>query len=404
MTDRIPIMVVFGTRPEAIKVAPLVLALEQSPRFRPIVVVTGQHREMLDQVLELFGIVPHDDLAILRPGQGLGSLTSRILEGLDEVLATHRPAAVVVQGDTTTAFTAALAAFYQNIPVVHVEAGLRTNDLRAPFPEEANRRLVSVLAALHLAPTGRARENLVREGVARDRIVVTGNTVIDALQLVIGNSAAALPAELADLEGDPRRMVLVTTHRRESWGEPMAEIGRAIAHLAADPDLVFVLPLHRNPLVRDVLVPILSPCPNVRLVEPLHYGEFARLLQRCDLILTDSGGIQEEGPGLGKPVLVLRDTSERPEAIAAGTSRLVGTSHARITREVRRLLDDPHAYAEMATAVNPFGDGLASERSLAALEHLLGIGPAAEELGSPSHGTPVIEHRRQRLTAERVRV
>lgn len=365
-------LVAVGTRPEAIKIAPLLPALA-AVGLEPVVVATAQHRHLLDQVFDTFGITPTFDLDVLRPGQTPDQVASRILDRLPSVLDEVRPAAVVVQGDTTTAFASALAGFHAGIPVVHLEAGLRTGNITAPFPEEMNRRLVTQLASLHLAPTQSAARNLAREGVPSEAVVVTGNTVIDALHLVLGRMAAP-PEVVRDLD-DATRVVVVTAHRRESWGAPMAEVATAIAQLARDhPDVVVVFPVHPNPIVRDAVEPVLTGIANVRLIEPLEYAAFARLLARSHLLLTDSGGLQEEGPSLGKPVLVLRDATERPEGVAAGTARLVGTHAATIVAAARELLTDQDAYARMAHAVNPYGDGRAAERSAASIRHLLGLG------------------------------
>jgi UDP-N-acetylglucosamine 2-epimerase (non-hydrolysing) len=295
-----------------------------------------------------------------------------------------RPDAVVVQGDTTTTFVGALAAFYQGLPVVHVEAGLRTGDPTSPFPEEMNRRLTSQLTTLHLAPTQTSKENLLREGVAADRVFVTGNTVIDALLWTVDRRVAYGDPVLDDIDRHPGPVLVVTAHRRESWAVGMASIGKAIAEIAREaPDLVVVFPIHKNPVVRDAIVPEVEGLTNVRIIEPLAYGGFARLMQRATVILTDSGGIQEEGPSLGKPVLVMRDTTERPEAVAAGTARLVGTDRAVIVAEVLRLLRDPAAYDAMANAVNPYGDGRAAYRTIGALSHLLLGGPPPAEFAGP---------------------
>jgi UDP-N-acetylglucosamine 2-epimerase (non-hydrolysing) len=380
MDARRRIMVVFGTRPEAIKVAPVLAALERSPLFDPVAVVTGQHREMLAQVLDLFSIVPDHDLEIQAPRQTLTSVTTRALTGLEPLLDQERPDAILVQGDTTTTFAAALAAFYRQIPVVHLEAGLRTGDVYSPYPEEMNRMLTTRLAALHLAPTLGNKLTLVAEGIDAGDVVVTGNTVIDALHAAVDLADGYGDPALADLDADPRRVVLVTAHRRESWGEPMVAIARAVAQLAlADPDVLYVFPIHRNPVVREAMLPVLEGLDNVRVVEPLSYGGLVRLMSRAHLILTDSGGIQEEGPSLGKPVLVLRESTERPEAVTAGTALLVGTDTARIVAEVRTLLDDELAYHRMANAVNPYGDGRASERSVAAIAALFGLGDRIDE-------------------------
>jgi UDP-N-acetylglucosamine 2-epimerase (non-hydrolysing) len=374
------VMAIFGTRPEAIKGAPVLAALERSQEFEPVIVVTGQHREMLAQVLDLFRIEPHHDLDLCEPGQTLTSITTKALQGLEPLLAAERPDAVLVQGDTTTTFVGGLAAFYQQIPVFHLEAGLRTHDLSSPYPEEANRQLTSRIAALHLAPTLGNKMNLVAEGIDPPSIVVTGNTVVDALVQAVELSREYGDPQLADLDGDPRRVVLVTAHRRESWGEGHAAIARALAEIAAtEPDVLVVFPIHRNPIVRDAIVPVLGDLPNVRIVEPLAYGGLVKLMQRADLILTDSGGIQEEGPSLGKPVLVLRDTTERPEAVVAGTVRLVGTAEASIVGATRTLLHDEDAYCAMANAVNPYGDGRAAERAVAAMAQFFGVGERIDE-------------------------
>ena len=369
------VMTVYGTRPEAIKMAPVVEALQASRELDPVVVVTGQHREMLDQVNDLFGIVPEHDLDIFGHGQGLTEVTTKTLTRLEPVLAERRPDAVVVQGDTSSAMAAALAAFYQQIPVFHVEAGLRTDDRWSPYPEEINRRLVTQLASLHFAPTSTSRDNLLRESIDPADIVVTGNTVIDALISTVGTEVPYSRADLAAAVADERRMVLVTTHRRESWGEPMRAVGRAVARLAGErPDVLFVLPLHANPLVREAMAVAVAAGPNVVATDPLPYGEFAQLINRASIVLTDSGGIQEEAPSLGKPVLVMRNDTERPEAVSAGTVKLIGTDEQRVVAEVARLLDDPAAFASMANAVNPYGDGEAAGRSVAAMEAFFGRG------------------------------
>lgn len=378
------IMVVYGTRPEAVKVAPLIRGLAESSLFTPLVAVTAQHRSMLDQVNDVFRIKPDVDLDIHQPGQTLTDITTRALRGVQQVLAEHGPDAVVVQGDTTTVFAAALAAFYEQVPVVHLEAGLRTGDPYSPYPEEINRRLATRLAALHLAPTGTSRANLVAENVPAESIVVTGNTVIDALLWTVGRQLEYGDPALADLDQTSAPVLLVTAHRRESWGAPMQAIGRALARVAvAHPDLRVVFPIHRNPLVRDAIMPAIGHLANVTVTEPLPYGGFARLMKRAAVILTDSGGVQEEGPSLGKPVLVMRDTTERPEAVQAGTVKLVGTDEDLIVAAVCRLLTSASAYASMANAVNPYGDGKAAGRSVAALAHYFGLSPAPEEFGCP---------------------
>lgn len=374
------VMIVFGTRPEAIKLAPVVEALERSDRFEPVVVVTAQHREILDQVLTLFGIVPRHDLAIIRSRQTLTQITVRALEGLVPLVEKEEPDLVVVQGDTTTAFVGALAAFYCRVPVAHVEAGLRTGDVLAPYPEEMNRRLITRLGALHLAPTQTARAALLAEGVDPATVVVTGNTVIDALHRTVALRVPYGDPALADVDTDPRRVLLVTAHRREAWGEGMRAVGGALADLAAaHPDLLVVFPIHPNPVVREAILPAVAAHPNVRVVEPLPYGEFARLMERSHLILTDSGGVQEEAPSLGKPVLVMRDTTERPEAVTAGTARLVGNDRTTIVKVVEHLLADPAAYDRMASAINPYGDGRSAPRVEAAIARLLGLGGEVDE-------------------------
>lgn len=382
-------MVVFGTRPEAVKLAPVVQALRRSGSFDCRVVVTAQHRCLLDQVLDLFGITPDVDLNIIRPRQSLTELTVNALAGLSPVFEEIRPDVVVVQGDTTTTLAAALAAFYHQVPVVHLEAGLRTNDRYSPFPEEINRRLATQLTTLHLAPTPDARWNLQAEGVGADSILVTGNTVIDALRWAVDLRAPYGDPRLEGLDADPRRVLLVTAHRRESWGPPLRQVGRALAALARrEPDLLVVIPVHPNPVVREALLPPLRGLPNVMVVEPLAYGGFARLLARSRVVLTDSGGIQEEAPSLGRPVLVMRDTTERPEAVRAGTARLVGTDEDLIVEAVARLLADQDAYRAMATAVNPYGDGRAAQRTVAALGHLLTGAPPPDEF-DPDAPAPV---------------
>ncbi|MCA0438453.1 MAG: UDP-N-acetylglucosamine 2-epimerase (non-hydrolyzing) [Actinobacteria bacterium] len=363
------VLVVYGTRPEAIKAAPLVLGLCERGRVDVTVVTTGQHRQMLDQVNEVFGICPEHDLGLFEPGQGIESIVAKTLLRLTPILHDLAPDLVVVHGDTSTANAAAQAAFYAEVPVAHLEAGLRTYDLASPFPEEANRQIIGRLASLHLAPTARNKAALLGERVPADRIVVTGNTVIDALQSVVARLAVS-EALLTD-----RRRVLVTLHRRENLGAVMAGVARALARVATEtPDVTFVVPLHLNPAVRSVVIPVLAPYPNIAIHEPMDYVEFVRELTKCGIVVTDSGGLQEEGPGLGKPVLVARDTTERPEAIEAGTARLVGTAEDDVYRELRRLLDDDVAYRDMATAVNPYGDGHAVSRCAAAIEALLRVG------------------------------
>jgi UDP-N-acetylglucosamine 2-epimerase (non-hydrolysing) len=368
------VLVVLGTRPEAIKLAPVLEQLAGSDQLVATLVSSAQQQHLVDQALEPFGLRPDIDLEIERTDGSLQELTAAVVTALPPVLADVAPDIVLVQGDTTTTFVAALAAFYAQIPVVHLEAGLRTDDPAAPFPEEINRRLTTDLASLHLAPTASAAANLERAGVRRDAVVVTGNTVIDALHGVLRRDLPLHDQRLLALAGDPRRLVLVTTHRRESWAA-MPQLAEALATLAQErPDVLLLLPLHPNPVVRDVLSARLGGLDNVLLTEPLGYTDFVRVLSSCYLALTDSGGVQEEGPSLGKPVLVMRDVTERPEAVAAGTARLVGTRAEHIVTEVVRLLDDTAVYTAMATAINPYGDGRAAPRAVAAIEHYLGLG------------------------------
>lgn len=380
------IMPIFGTRPEAIKMAPIVIALQESPDFDCFVTVTGQHREMLDQVNDLFGIVPDHDLNILQPGQSLSAIMTRTIDGLDKLFATTKPDAVIVQGDTTTSTAGAIAAFYHGIPVVHVEAGLRSGDLFSPFPEEANRKITSQIASLHLAPTSVSKGNLLAEGVREEDVVVSGNSVIDALLTTVGKEIPFSDPQLEELAASGRRILLVTTHRRENQGDAMRGVGRALARIAdADPELVIVLPAHKNPIVREAVLPAIEGKPNVIVTEPLAYGEFTRMLSLAHIVLTDSGGVQEEAPSLGKPVLVMRDNTERPEAVDAGTVTLIGTDEHRIVTEVQRLLNDQDHFDTMANAVNPYGDGKAAERTVAAIAELLGTGKRIGEFGLASN-------------------
>jgi len=374
------VVVTIGTRPEAIKMAPVIAALEASAALSPLVVSTGQHREMLRQVIDLFGFSVEIELDVMRPDQPLASLTARLLTAIDGVLERGAPAMVLTQGDTTTVLTTALASFYRGIAFGHVEAGLRTGDLQAPFPEEANRMVASRLATLHFAPTEWARDNLLRENVPADRIVVTGNTVIDALHLEIARQrqpdvSARLEAALTPILFDDwkqSRFVLVTGHRRESFGTGFEQICRALRSLAHSyPSVRFVYPVHLNPNVQRPVHEFLQGVENVHLLDPLPYREFLALLDACTLVLTDSGGIQEEAPGLGKPVIVMRSTTERPEGVDAGTVKLVGADRDRIVAEVSRLLDDEAAHSAMARAHNPYGDGKAAGRIVAAIERYL---------------------------------
>lgn len=377
--SRIKIMTVFGTRPEAIKMAPVVLELAKYPDLiTPLVAVTAQHREMLDQVLDLFAIKPDYDLDIMAKGQTLFDITARAMHGLDGVLAKEKPDMVLVHGDTTTTFAGALAAYYHHISVGHVEAGLRTGNKYSPFPEEMNRKLTGSLADLHFAPTTTARENLLKENVNSDSIFVTGNTVIDALKATVDPGYHFGDSLLSKIDYQKNRVVLVTTHRRENLGEPMRHVYQALRQIVADfGDVEIVFPVHKNPKVREVVEAELGGVERVHLIDPLDYQPFANLLDRSYLVLTDSGGIQEEAPALGKPVLVLRDTTERPEAIEAGTVKLIGTAKERVYAETAALLADRREYEKLAGACNPYGDGLSSPRIVRTILHRQGLWPEA---------------------------
>lgn len=365
-------LTVFGTRPEAIKMAPLALQLAADERFNARVCVTGQHREMLDQVLTLFDLKPDYDLSIMQPGQDLTDITTGILQGLKNVLDDCKPDIVLVHGDTATTFAAALAAYYQQIPVAHVEAGLRTGNLYSPWPEEANRKLTGAITELHFAPTPGSQQNLLREGIPAERIQVTGNTVIDALlevtsKLTQPDLKAGFDQQFSFLDHS-KKLILVTGHRRESFGGGFERICQALVNTAAKhPDVQILYPVHLNPKVREPVNRLLSNQPNIKLIEPQDYLPFVYLMGRAHIILTDSGGVQEEAPSLGKPVLVMRDTTERPEAIEAGTVKLVGTDTDQICQHLDLLLRDPQAYNRMAMAHNPYGDGKACERISQAL-------------------------------------
>lgn len=373
---KIKTLCVFGTRPEAIKMAPLALALQSDSRFEAKVCVTGQHRQMLDQVLGLFALAPDYDLNIMRPGQDLTDVTSSILLGMREVLSSFRPDVVLVHGDTATTFAASIAAYYQQIPVAHVEAGLRTGNIYSPWPEEGNRKLTGALASLHFAPTETSRRNLLGEGVSPTDIVVTGNTVIDALLQVVAklDANAELQAQFASRLPVLRpgsKLVLVTGHRRESFGGGFERICQALVETAQRfPEVEIVYPVHLNPNVREPVNRLLVGVDNIHLIEPLDYLPFVYLMNRSYLILTDSGGIQEEAPSLGKPVLVMRDTTERPEAVEAGTVKLVGTDVVAITTAIAELLNDDGIYRQMSFAHNPYGDGKACQRILESLSQL----------------------------------
>lgn len=371
------VLTIFGTRPEAIKLAPLIRRLEDCPQIVSRVCVTAQHRQMLDQVLEVFAIRPDHDLDLMREGQDPGYMTAAVLSGVQEVLRQEKPDRVLVQGDTTTTFAAALAAFYEGVPVGHVEAGLRTGNIRAPWPEEMNRRLTTQLADLHFAPSDGARQNLLHDNVAEERILVTGNTVIDALHHALAtiDGDPALKATLEDRFAfiEPgRRIVLTTGHRRENLDGGLARMFQALARLSARDDIAIVFPMHLNPRVRSSAEAVLHDLPHVHLIEPLEYLPFVYLMNRSTLIISDSGGLQEEAPSLGKPVLVTRETTERPEAVAAGTVEVVGTDSELLYERAMRLLDDGELYRRMSETANPYGDGTASEKILRRLldEHL----------------------------------
>ena len=366
----IKVMTVFGTRPEAIKMAPVVLELQKhADRIQTIVAVTAQHRQMLDQVLDLFQITPDYDLDIMSQGQTLYDITTKSLMGLKDVLAQEKPALVLVHGDTTTTFAGALASYYQQVPIGHVEAGLRTGDIYSPFPEEMNRKLTGAIAAIHFAPTATAKANLLKENVNPSHIYVTGNTVIDALMTTVAGDYD-FGDDLKDVDFHNHRVILLTTHRRENLGEPMRHIYKALRRIIEEiPDTEIVFPVHRNPLVRKVVEEELAGVDRIHLIDPMEYEPFANLMSLSSLVLTDSGGIQEEAPSLGKPVLVLRNTTERPEAVEAGTVRLIGTDKDVVYAETKRLLTDQAAYDAMSNAVNPYGDGKASQRIVQAILH-----------------------------------
>lgn len=373
------VLIVYGTRPEAIKLAPVVKAFKADRRFKTVVASTGQHREMLSQVNEMFNIEPDYDIGLMHKKQPLNRIMSRSLKGLDKLLEVEGPDIMIVQGDTTTAMAAAIAGFNREVKIVHLEAGLRSGDMSSPFPEEANRKLITTIASLHLAPTISSRENLLKEGVDRKNIVVTGNTVIDALEEASSWDVTFSSKQVQEFTESTNRKVLVTTHRRENI-HAVKNIGRAIARLAdAFPDVSFIIPVHLNPLIHKNIIPELKGHDNVCVTRPLPYDEFTHLIKASDLIVTDSGGIQEEAPSLGKPVLLMRNTSERPEAIDAGTVRLVGANEETIFSEVSLLLTDKEEYDRMAHAINPYGDGRAAVRTLAAVSELAGIGARVEQ-------------------------
>ena len=367
------IMLVFGTRPEAIKMAPLVKAIEKDDELECVVAVTAQHREMLDQVLELFKIKPQYDLNLMKANQTLSDITSGVLKGIEKVVLKEKPDMVLVHGDTSTTFAGALAAFYAQVPVGHVEAGLRSGDIYSPFPEEMNRRLTGVLSSVNFAPTMTAKNNLLHEGVDESKIFVTGNTVIDAL-LSIVDEKYQLESDLADFLAKNKQTVLITAHRRENQGQPMVQIFQAVRQLHEElPEVGFVFPVHKNPRVRALAHEALDGLERVKMIEPLDYEPFANLMNRVDLIMTDSGGLQEEAPALGKPVLVLRENTERPEAVEAGTVKLVGTEKEKIFTTAKTLLTDAKAYEEMEKAVNPYGDGKACQRIIQAIKYYFAL-------------------------------
>ncbi|MEW6741399.1 MAG: UDP-N-acetylglucosamine 2-epimerase (non-hydrolyzing) [Planctomycetota bacterium] len=374
------VLLIFGTRPEAIKLAPVHAAFSKRPELFDVkVCVTAQHRELLDQVLEIFQIEPDVDLDLMQPGQRLVQLAAAALQGVDRAFDELEPGLVIVQGDTSTTLAAALSAFYREIPLAHVEAGLRTGQRHVPFPEEVNRRLTSVLADWHFAPTERARRALLEEGVPPERVFVTGNTVVDALHMTVARLETLRPLETLALPLDPsKHLLLLTTHRRESFDGGIEQICRAVAEIALRPDVEIVFPVHPNPNVRRPAGDLLEGLPGVHLTPPLGYPQFVALLARSHLVLTDSGGVQEEAPSLAKPVVVMRETTERPEVVEAGGAVLVGTDRQRIVAEVTALLDDPERYRQMAQARNPFGTGDAAERIAEILVRVLGLFPAKE--------------------------
>jgi len=372
--EKIKVMTIFGTRPEGIKMAPVILELAKRSDIIPSVVLTAQHREMLDQVTSLFRIKADVDLNIMQEKQTLTGITVRALEGLEGVMKKECPNIVLVQGDTTTAFVASLAAFYQKIPVGHVEAGLRTDDRYSPFPEEMNRRLISVLGDLHFAPTEEAKANLLRNGIDEKSIYLTGNTVVDALHHILALESVVMPPELKQIFSSGKRVIFVETHRRENLGEPMRDFCRGLKRIVEHfPDVAVAFSVHKNPLVREVVFGELSDIERIHLMEPVEYPVMIKLLKECHLVLSDSGGIQEESPSLGKPVLVLRNNTERPEGVRAGTAKLVGTKSNVVFEEARILLSDRSEYNRMSQAVNPYGDGRAAVRTVDAILHHFGI-------------------------------
>ena len=371
---KVKVMAVFGTRPEAIKMCPLVLELKKYENIEPIVCVTAQHREMLDQVLDVFGIKPDYDLDIMKTRQSLAGITTRVLEGMEDVLKKDKPDIVLVHGDTSTSFVAALAAFYEQIPVGHVEAGLRTYDIYSPFPEEMNRQLTGRIAELHFSPTQRNYDNLIKENVDAEKIYITGNTVIDALKTTVKDNYEFENECLKNIDFENKRVIVVTAHRRENLGKPLQDICTAIAEIVDEyPDTEVVYPVHLNPAVREVAWGILGEKDRVHLIDPLDVMELHNAIARSFMVMTDSGGIQEEAPALAKPVLVLRRETERPEAVTAGTVKIAGVDKDVIKKLAKELLDDPAEYAKMAQAANPYGDGEASRRTCEAILYAFGV-------------------------------
>ena len=373
--DRKKIAVIFGTRPDTIKMAPIILELQKYPEyFDVLTIATAQHRQMLDQVLDVFKIKPDYDLDIMAPKQTLASLTAKIITGIDEVLAKENPDMVLVQGDTSTTCIGSLAAFYRQIPVGHVEAGLRTNDKANPFPEEINRRITGCITDLHFAPTKTAKNSLLKENVDPKTIFVTGNTVVDALEYSVKENYQFTVPILNEVVSQKKKVVLVTMHRRENWGKPMEGAASAIKRLAQKyPDFSFIFPMHLNPIVRDAVNPILKDMSNVLLIEPLDYLDFVNIMAKSYLILTDSGGVQEEGPHFGIPILCLRYVTERPDAVDYGTVKLVGLDEEAIYSTALKLIEDPNEYKKMATAINPYGDGFSSERTIKIIKNYFGM-------------------------------
>ena len=369
------IAVIFGTRPDTIKMAPIIKALSEMPQhFKVLTIATAQHRQMLDQVLDVFKIKPDYDLNIMQPRQTLATVTSKTITGLDEILEKENPDMVLVQGDTSTTFVGSLAAFYRQIPVGHVEAGLRTNDPKNPFPEEINRRLTSVMTDLHFAPTDTARKALLKEGYRPETIFVTGNTVVDALGYSVKKNFHFSTERLNQIVAERKKIVLVTMHRRENWGKPMEGAANAVKRLSKRyPDYNFVFPVHLNPVVRDIVYPILQDIANVALIEPLDYLDFVNIMALSHLILTDSGGVQEEGPAFGIPILVLRHVTERPEAVEYGTVKLVGLDEELIYQTAIELFENEDSYKKMANAVNPYGDGQAAIRHCKIIANYFGL-------------------------------